>query len=434
MDLPEAGLKEVSQHRRYRIYVLAVLGASSILNYYDRNLITILVEPMKRDLHLSDSQIGLLTGFGFALMYSLLGIPVARLADRYGRARLLAVALGLWSLMTVASGRASNFFTMLLARIGVGIGEAGGLPATHALIADYFPAPTRGRALSVIGVCGTLGLSLALAGGGLISEHYGWRVAFLVAGLPGLILSTVLFLTVRDRKPDTVAEIESSSRPPMKLAEVFAALWARRSYVYLCAGLGFAAIGAYGQFAWTPAFLMRTYHMSSGQIGTYYSAVVGPASLVSVFIGGALNDWLMKRDQRWSLWMLAACFAINVPLSLIFFQVHDFRLAMALSLVSAILGALWVAPAYALVQSLAGPSLRAIGAAIFMMIVNIIGLGLGPYATGALSDHLKARFGDASLGLSLCAVTFTCLVGVFFFLIAARSVASDITTAQLTPA
>ena len=420
--------------RGYRIYILIVLGASSVLNYYDRNLITILVEPMKRDLSLSDSQIGLLTGIGFALMYSVLGIPVARLADRFGRARVLAGALALWSLMTSMSGRASSFFTMLLARIGVGIGEAGGLPATHALIADYFPARTRGKALSVIGICGALGLSLALAAGGFISERFGWRAAFYVGGLPGLILSVVLLLTVRDVKASAQAGLDLSSRAPQKLGVVFAALWARRAYVWLCTGLGFAAIGAYGQFAWTPAFLMRTYQMSSGQIGGYYSAVVGPATLVSVFIGGALNDWLMKRDQRWSLWLLAACFAINVPASLLFYQTHNFRLAMTLSVVNAALGSLWVAPSYALVQSLAGPALRAIAAAIFMMIVNIIGLGLGPFATGALSDHLTPRFGDSSLGLSLCAVSLTCLIGVAFFLIAARTVAADINTAQLAAA
>jgi len=417
----------------YPGYVLTMLGLVSVLNYYDRNLISILVEPMKRDLHLSDANIGLLSGIGFALMYSILGIPMARLADRYGRARVLAATLAVWSLMTVLSGRAMNYASMVLARIGVGIGEAAGLPASHALVADYFSPASRGKALSVIGICGALGISVALAGGGFINDWRGWRVAFYVGGLPGLALSALLFLTVRDKQSVNLPGAPDSRLVPIKLRTVFAALWSRRSYVLLCIGLGLGAIGAYGQFAWSPAFLMRSYHMSAGQIGGYYSAAVGPASLVAVFVGGALNDWLMKRDKRWSLWILAACFAINVPVSLIFFLVHNFPLAMVMTLVSTTVGSLWVAPSYALVQDLAGSYMRAVAAAIFMMIINIIGLGLGPYLTGLLSDYLTPRFGKSALALSLCAVTMTCGASAVIFLLATRTVAADIEAAGTPP-
>lgn len=417
----------------YPGYVLAVLGLVSVLNYYDRNLIAILVEPMKRDLHLTDANIGLLSGIGFALMYSILGIPMARLADRYGRARLLAVTLAVWSLMTVLSGRAVNFTTMLLARVGVGVGEAAGLPASHALIADYFSPGSRGKALSVIGICGALGIAVSLAAGGYISDWRGWRVAFYVGGVPGLALSAVLLLTVRDKPWGVLSGTPQSPPATIRLRAVFAALWSRRSYVLLCVGLGMAAIGAYGQQAWSPAFLMRSYHMSAGQVGGYYSAAVGPASLVAVFVGGALNDWLMKRDRRWSLWILAASFAINVPVSLVFFLVHSFPLAMAMTLVSTIVGSLWVAPSYALVQDLAGPYMRAIAAAIFMMIINIIGLGLGPYVTGLLSDSLVLRFGESALAVSLCTVTMTCGAGAVIFLLASRTVAADIDSAATLP-
>jgi MFS family permease len=407
----------------YSGYVLTVLGLISVLNYYDRNLITILVEPVKRDLHLSDADIGLLSGIGFALMYSVLGIPMARLADRYGRARLLAATLGVWSLMTFLSGRAINFTTMLLGRVGVAVGEAGGLPATHALVADYFSAARRGMALSVIGICGALGITLALAGGGLISDWRGWRVAFYVGGLPGLLLAGVVFFTVRETV--STAPLPSARQPAIKLRIVFATLWHRRSYVHLCAGLGIAAIGAYGQFAWTPAFLMRSYHLSAGRVGSYYSAVVGPAQIISIFIGGALNDWLLKRDRRWPLWLLAFCFGVNVPASLIFFLVHNFALAMVMTLVTTVVGSLWVAPSYAIVQNLAGPQFRAMAAAIFMMIVNIVGLGLGPYATGLLSDALAPRFGDRALAVSLCLITITCGIGIVNFLLGTRTVAMD---------
>jgi len=415
----------------YPGYVLTVLGLVSILNYYDRNLITILVEPMKRDLHLSDSDIGLLTGIGFALMYSILGIPMARLADRHGRARVLAAALAVWSLMTVLSGRAIDFTTMLLARAGVGIGEAGGLPATHALVADYFSPASRGRALSVIGICGGLGISLALAGGGLINDWRGWRIAFYLGGLPGLLLSGLVLFTVRER--ESMNPLVTARQPAIKLQTVFVTLWRRRSYVHLCIGLGIAAIGAYGQFAWTPAFLMRSYHLSAGLAGSYYSAAVGPATMIAVFIGGALNDWLVKRDRRWPFWLLAFCFAVNVPASLILFLVHNFALAMTMTLLTTVVGSLWVAPSYAIVQNLAGPQMRAIAAAIYMMIVNIVGLGLGPYVTGLLSDALTPKWGDSALAVSLCWVTMTCAVGVVSFLFATRTVAADMDEALTMP-
>ena len=413
--------------RVYAVYVLVVLGLVSVLNYYDRNLITILVEPVKRDLHLTDSDIGLLSGFGFALMYSLLGIPMARLADRYGRARTLAAVLAIWSLMTTLSGRAQSYVSMLWARVGVGVGEAGGLPATHALVADYFLPATRGKALSVIGISGALGLSLALGAGGYIADAYGWRTAFYLGGLPGLLLAVLVFFTVREHRTKSEAG-ETVAAPPLR--EALVKLRARHAFVALCLGMGLACIGGYGQFAWTPAFLMRTYHMSTSAVGAYYSAVSGPATLVAVLLGGALNDWLLKRDPRWSLWLIALCFGITVPASLVLFLVKDFSLAIGLSVITTFVGGLWVAPSYALVQSLAGRTMRALAAAIFMMITNIIGLGLGPWVTGILSDRLSATLGDKSLGISLCLVTGTCAIGCLVFLWGNKTIVADLRAAE----
>lgn len=413
----------------YSVYVLLLVGLVSVANYYDRTLISILVEPIKRDLALTDSQIGLLSGFGFALMYSLLGVPMARLADRFGRARVLGSVVVIWSVMTVLSGRTVNFTTMLLARAGVGIGEAGGLPATHALVADYFSPRFRGKALSTIGVCGGLGLSLAYAGGGLINDWAGWRMAFYLGGLPGLVLSALVFLTIREPQRSAVA---GEKAPNVTFRQAAATLWRRKSYVMLCAGLGIGAIGSYGQSAWTPAFLMRAYHLSASEVGGYYSAVSGPATMVSILVGGLVNDWLVARDKRWPLWLLALTFGLSVPFSLVFFLQRDFSLGLGLTVVTTIAGGLWVGPSYALVQNLAGPPLRAVGAAVFMMTVNIVGLSLGPYLTGLFSDLLTPSFGAEALTAALCLVSMSCLVGAVCFVLATRTVIADLAEADAT--
>jgi MFS family permease len=417
--------------RGYARYVLAVLGLISVLDYYDRNLISILVDPIEKGLHLDDAQVGLLSGIAFALAYGVCGIPIARMADRYGKVRVLTAGVVVWSVMTVVTARAVNFATMALARAGVALGEAGAFPATQALVAEYFPLEQRGTALSVIGVCGGFGLTLALAGGGLLNDWVGWRGAFLLSGIPGLLLAVLLWLTVRD--PDRTVADAAEQVAPRKLAErsSLRILAGRRSYVQLCIGLAFAATGAYAQATWAPAFLMRTYHLSTGQVGGYYSAVVGPATLVSIFLGGVINDWFVRRGHYSApVWMLVASFGLIVPLSLPFYLTRDFTLAMTLTLLSTVLGGLWVAPFYAVVQNLAGPELRAFAAAIASLIINVIGLSAGPYLAGLLSDVLAPTFGSRSLGVSLNMLNVTYVIGVVFFVLASRTVDADILEAE----
>ena len=417
--------------RAYPRYVLTVLGALAILNYYDRNLISILVEPIKQGLHLDDAQIGLLSGIAFALAYGVCGIPLARLADRYGRVRVLTAGVVVWSVMTVLTAKAVNFATMAMARAGVALGEAGAFPSMQALVAEYFPPQRRGTALSIIGVCGGLGLTLAFAGGGLLNDWLGWRGAFLLSGAPGLVLAAVLWFTVREPKRSDPGNPERSAAADEGMRSSLRVLIGRRSYVHLCLGLGFAAIGAYAQTAWQPAFLMRTYHLSAAKVGGYYSAAVGPATLISIFLGGMLNDWLLRRKHNAApLWILAATFAFSVPLNLVFYQLHDFSVVMVMTLFATVLGGLWVAPSYALVQSLAGPRQRAFAAAVFMLIVNVIGLSAGPYFGGLLSDVLAPSFGIRSLGIGLCVLNVTYVIGVVHFLLATRTVDADITQAE----
>jgi MFS family permease len=280
----------------------------------------------------------------------------------------------------------------------------------------------------VIGVCSMIGSSLALGFGGLLNDIHGWRITYYLASVPGLILAMVIFLTIRDPRAQT--SLASAPIAAVPLSVALKTLWNRKSYVLLCLGMGIGSIAGYAQQAWNPAFLMRTYHISSGQVGSHYAAVVGTASIVSILLGGVVNDRLARRDQRWSLWIVALSFGLNMPASLAFFLIRDFTLAMVLAVVSTILVGLWVAPAYALVQNLAGTQSRALAAALLMMILNIIGQGLGPAVTGMLSDGLSSGFGNRSLMVSLCIVSMAGAVAVIPFLLATRTVKADLAEAN----
>ena len=417
--------------RGYSQYVLGILGLITVLDYYDRSLISILIEPIERGLHLDDAQIGLLTGFAFAFAYGVFGIPLARLADRYGRVRVLTAGVFVWSVMTVVTARAVGFATMALARSGVALGEAGAFPSIQALVSDYFPVHRRGTALSVIGVCGGIGLTFALAGGGMLNDWLGWRGAFLLSGAPGLVLAVLLWLTVREPVRGGVSPVGVARADDPGLGASLRILMGRRSFVHLCIGLALVCIGAYAQSTWTPAFLMRTYHFSTGEVGAYYSAAVGPGTLVSIFVGGLLNDWFLRRRHHAApVWILVAAFAFMVPPAIVTYLTRDFALAMGLTLGTTLLGGIWIAPMYAVVQSLAGPDLRALAAAVASVITSVIGLSAGPYVAGLLSDLLAPRFGVRSLGISLCLLNATYVMGIVHFLLAIRTIKTDVAEAE----
>lgn len=416
----------------YRWYVLGLLVAVNLLNYFDRNLITILIEPIKKDLSLSDGQAGVLMGLAFALIYSLLGIPVARYADRGRRVGVLGASLALWSVMTTLCGTATNFATMFLTRLGVGVGEAGGLPSTHALVGAYFPPQQRGTAMSIVAVGGSLGLLLGLVAGGLMHEAFGWRSAFLIAGVPGVIIALILLLTVRE--PPLPPARPGENR--QNLGEALRLLWERKSYVWLTVGLGIATIGAYGHQAWIPTFLMRSFGLSPAETGIYYGMASIPAAFVGVLGGGLIIDRLSRRDARWPLWITAMSFAAMVPIALAFFLAPSLPgvvgrpwIVVALALPIATLGVMWTAPCFALIQNLAGARLRATAAAAFMLVTNLVGLSLGPPITGWISDALAGIAGSDSLRLALAIVSLPYLIGVVLFLRAARTVKRDLEAA-----
>lgn len=408
----------------YAAYVIAILALATLLNYYDRNLIGILMQAIKADLKLSDGLLGLLSGLAFAIVYSTLGIPIARYADGGRRVRVLGVALALWSVMTSVCGLATGFATLFLARLGVGVGEAGGLPATHALISEYSAPRWRATALATTYVASGLGVAVAGAVGGLVADRYGWRAAFWTAGVPGIVLAILILTTIRE---PAIAAPVAQHRPTFR--KDAGELFGRRSFLFLVLGLATASIGIYGMLLWTPAYLMRTFGLSAGAMGTAYGAATAPCFLIGSALSGLLSDALSRRDPRWSVWIIAGSFVLNVPFCLALFHAPTFGWALTLAVPSTILAYMWPAPAAALIQHLSGARLRATGAAIHMATGNLVGLGLGPYIAGSLSDAFVPRFGSGALAVALSVMTVFYILGAMLFLTAARTLRGDLAQA-----
>lgn len=400
---------------------LVVLSLVGLLNYYDRSLINILIEPIKQDLKLSDSQIGILTGLAFGLVYALSAVPIARVADRVGRVRILALALAFWSIMTGLCGMVRSYPLMVAARFGVGLGEAGGLPATHAIVSEHFSKSRRGLALSVIAVMSGLGIASGSALGGWIAQHWGWRNAFIFGAVPGLVLALVLILFVRDHRQEPV----HSDVAPLGFAAALAILVKRRTYLWLSIGYALGSIGSYAFQTWSQAYVMRRFDYDTAQVGGSFALVYGVAMVVGLIVGGAVGDPLVKRDVRWSLWLLAICFGSALPLTAAVLYAPNYPATLILLFAQTSIYMAQTGPCYALVQSLSGASLRSTGAAFFVTIVNLAGLGLGPTITGWLSGVLGNGSAQA-LGASIMIVSLTFILASALFLVAARTVVRDV--------
>lgn len=415
----------------YRYYVLAVLSAITVLNYYDRSVVSIILEPMKKDLGLTDTQAGLLSGLAFAVVYSLCGLPIARIADRGCRVKVLSAALTFWSLMTVACGFATNAVALFFARMGVGAGEAGGFPTTQAIVAEYFPPEKRAKALSTIAIASTLGGISGLTVGGLVSDHFGWRAAFWVGGVPGLLLAALALYTVREPGAWlSVRDPDAQTPPRVGVVTAIKQLWGRPAYFLFVAGMTTAMIGAYALDTWTPAFLIRSYHLTPSQVGLLFGLVAAVPSIIGMIAGGFLNEWWTKRDKRASVWIVFISFSVAAPLGIATFLAPNLYLAVAALLVFKFVGAANIGSSYTLVQGLAGPKLRATAAAIYMAVVNLIALSIGPGVAGLLSDFLAPTFGDESLRWSLAIFSVVYLGSLPFLLLAARTVEADMENAE----
>lgn len=416
-SVAETTPKERVNSERLLLWTLLVVY---VLNFLDRSIVSILAEPIKRDLGLSDTQLGLMTGLAFALFYAVLGIPIARYVDRPGsnRVSLISISLILWSLMTAVSGLAQNFGQLLLARIGVGVGEAGCTPAAHSLISDMVPIERRSSAIAFYGLGIPIGSLLGVAIGGVLADTVGWRTAFLVVGMPGVIMAGVVWLLLRDprRRAAAVAlRAATPAVPQLSAKAAIAAVLGNRAYLLVAAGAGLVAFLSYGKALWTLIFFMRTHGLSASQMGLWGGIILGLSGLFGTWAGGWLADRFGRRDRRHLLTAPAIGMTVAAPILFLAYTVDSWQAALALLVIPTALNSLYYGPAYATVQLLVVPQARAMATAMLIFAQNLIGLGLGPLLFGMMSDSFKPLAGEDSVRWVLFGAAWLGLLPAFFF-------------------
>jgi MFS family permease len=409
----------------YLRYALGLLTVVYVVNFVDRQILSILLQSIKEDLQLSDLQLGLLSGTAFGLFYATLGIPIARLADVFSRKGVMAICLLIWSGMTALCGTAGTFAVLLSYRVGVGIGEAGGSPPAHSMISDYFPPERRATALGIFSLGVPLGILVGFLAGGWLDQTLGWRQAFLVVGLPGVLLSAVVALTLKEPPRGHSEGIATTAAAP-SAGEVIRFLWRARSFRHVSVGSGLYAFVGYSVVTWAPAFLIRSHGMSTGELGTWLALIFGVGGAIGTVGGGLWADRWAATDPLGRVYVPCIALAVAFPFSFVVYLTDNTTLALAALCAPAVLGLMYQAPAFAVTQSLATPMMRATAAAVLLFVVNIIGLAVGPAATGALSDVLEPRFGDDSLRYAMLCISLVLAWASFHFWRAGKTLEADL--------
>jgi MFS family permease len=421
----DAGEGPRTETPAYLGWVVFVLFWVQALNIVDRHVFGLAIHGIKAEFELSDQMLGALAGLAFALFYSVAGIPVARWADRGVRRSIIALSLFLWSGMTAACGLAQNAWQLALARVLVGVGEAGGSPPSHSLVTDYFPLAQRGRAMGLVSMGGSVGIVISLALGGWIAEHWGWRPMFLWMGIPGVGLALLIQLTLRE-PPRGRFDVPGQSFEPVSLRETLAFLGSVPAFLHISLAGSLYSFAGYGAAIWNPVFLDRVHGFNMAEAGLELTLRSAIFAIVSVAGGGILGDWLAKRDVRWYQWMPALGGLVHFPFAVAFLLWPDAQTGLWFLVPSALLGGLWAAPGHAMVQSLARPQMRATASALMLLLFNLIGFGLGPWLVGLLNDLLEPRLGAESVRWSLFVIVFFSLWAAAHNFLAARTLARDL--------
>ncbi len=401
--------------------VLAVLLLAYVFNFIDRQIIGILAVPIKSDLRLSDSQLGLMGGLAFALFYTGLGIPIAWLADRKSRVTIIGVSVAVWSAFTALCGVAQNFWQLFLARMGVGIGEAGGVAPSYSLVSDYFPPERRARALAIFSFGIPVGSALGIFFGGWIAMHVDWRSAFIIVGLAGLPVAALVKFGLRDPVRGGFDSGAGAGDVAPPFSTVARTLAAKPSFWLLSFGAASGSILGYGLIFWLPSFFARSFGLELGQVSLFYGSIVLIGGVAGTWLGGWLGDRVGKANPGAYALIPAICFLLAAPAYAAGLFAPSRELAWFLFLIPQMLGLAWLGPIIAAVQHIVPPNMRATASAGFLFINNLIGIGFGTWFVGRMSDQMTVAYGQDSLRYSiLYTLGFYLLSSALYFLAARR--------------
>ena len=409
----------------YTSYVLGLFFGVAVLNMLDRQILGMLVSPIQAEFGVSDTAMGFLTGPAFALFYAVAGIPIARWADRGVRRSIIALGLFLWSGLTLASGMAQSFVHLVVARLGVGIGEAAGTPPAHSLLSDYFPPSRRAFALAVFSVGSSSGVALAHVMGGWVNEFWGWRAVFLVAGVPGLLLAALLRLTVKE-PPRGRFERQGADTGNESWSTAVWTLLRIPSYRHLIVAASLHSFAFVGSAIWYPTFVTRVHGLSSGEIGMALGLTSSLPAGIGIFFGGAITDRLARRDVRWLQGFAAVVNFAYVPFALGFLFVPDRIWAFACLVPAAFFIGASVPGMHVATQALAPVHMRSLASALNLLLLSVVGTGLAPFFVGLTNDLLQPSLGIEAVRYTLSIVAFTSLWSAFHNLMSARHLAKDL--------
>ncbi len=389
---------------RYRYVVLAMLILAYTFNFLDRQILGILKEPIMRELGLTDTQLGLMGGVAFAALYATLAVPIGWLADRVSRTWIMTAALALWSAFTAACGLATGFWSLFLTRMGVGVGEAGGVAPAYSLITDYFPKEQRARALAAYSFGIPLGTAAGVLFGGLIAAYVNWRWAFFVVGLAGLVLAPVFKWVVSDPVRgglDVAPGMTPVKKEAPRFSEVIATVFPKPSFWLLAFGAASASICGYGITFWIPSFFIRSLGLTLAQTSVYYSAIALIGGMAGIWLGGSLADRFGSKNRAAYALVPAICFLVAVPCFLLAMNTKSLAWAFIVFLVPTGLNLTWLGPIITAVQHLAPARMRTTTSALFLLINNLVGIAVGLWFFGYLSDQLKPQYGAESMRYSI---------------------------------
>ncbi|MBN7797495.1 spinster family MFS transporter [Parahaliea mediterranea] len=411
----------------YAWYVVGLMFSVNMINYIDRMILAVIIEAIRIEIPMTDTQVGLLTGFAFAIFYGSVGLFLGLLADRYSRKHIMIFAITVWSLATAAGAMVSGFFQLLAARVLVGVGEAGTMPTTQSLIADYCQVRKRSLAYAILNAGGTLGLTIGLIGGGWVAGTYGWRAAFLTAGAISIPVLLLLSFTLREPKRGALDAAGTETRPA-SFGTSLTTLWGVQSYRYIVVSACFTAFLLYGVAQWLPAFLIRKYELSTAMVGAYTGLTIGAGSLIGSLLGGYLGNRLSQKDLGWLLKLPFLASLFYVPFHLAMLMTDHLQLSLAFLFMANMLGAMGFGSILASMHTVLAPHTRGIGTAVYGLTTSIFGVGLAPLIVGAISDYFGSQGHSSAQSLEY-GLTFAVWVGIFIsvaLFLASRSFKNDL--------